>query len=61
MDPIRTLLQLAAWVIPAFVIATIVLPTAVRVLREYERGVVFRLGKLLRAKGPGIIFLVPIV
>ncbi|MFZ1057179.1 MAG: slipin family protein, partial [Opitutaceae bacterium] len=28
---------------------------------EYERGVVFRLGKLLRAKGPGIVFLIPIV
>jgi regulator of protease activity HflC (stomatin/prohibitin superfamily) len=61
MDPIRTLVQLAAWVIPAFVIATIVLPTAIRILREYERGVIFRLGKLLRAKGPGIIFLIPIV
>jgi regulator of protease activity HflC (stomatin/prohibitin superfamily) len=33
----------------------------VRVLREYERGVVFRLGKLLGAKGPGLILLIPIV
>lgn len=61
MDPIRTLLQLAAWVIPAFVIATIVLPTAIRVMREYERAVIFRLGKLHGAKGPGLIFLIPIV
>jgi regulator of protease activity HflC (stomatin/prohibitin superfamily) len=30
-------------------------------LREYERGVVFRLGKLLEAKGPGVIVLIPIV
>jgi regulator of protease activity HflC (stomatin/prohibitin superfamily) len=30
-------------------------------LREYERGVIFRLGKLLRAKGPGIVLLIPIV
>jgi regulator of protease activity HflC (stomatin/prohibitin superfamily) len=33
----------------------------VRILREYERGVIFRLGKLLRAKGPGLILLIPIV
>src|SRR4051812_20502473 len=33
----------------------------VRILREYERGVVFRLGRLLNAKGPGVAFLIPIV
>ncbi|HET9948774.1 MAG TPA: slipin family protein [Longimicrobiales bacterium] len=33
--------------------------TSLRILFEYERGVVFRLGKLMRAKGPGLIFLVP--
>ena len=33
--------------------------TSLRVLFEYERGVIFRLGKLTRAKGPGLIFLVP--
>jgi regulator of protease activity HflC (stomatin/prohibitin superfamily) len=43
------------------VLAIIVLPQALRILREYERGVIFRLGKLLRAKGPGLIFLIPIV
>jgi regulator of protease activity HflC (stomatin/prohibitin superfamily) len=36
-----------------------VLPQALRVLREYERGVIFRLGKLQGAKGPGLIFLIP--
>lgn len=40
----------------AFVIAS-----SIRVLREYERGVVFRLGRLVGAKGPGLIFLIPIV
>jgi len=39
----------------------IILSNAIRVLREYERGVIFRLGRLIGAKGPGIIFLVPIV
>ncbi|MGC8829126.1 MAG: SPFH domain-containing protein [Verrucomicrobiia bacterium] len=55
------IIQLAGWIIPIVVIASIVLPSIVRVLREYERGVVFRLGKLLRAKGPGLVFLIPIV
>lgn len=34
---------------------------SIRILREYERGVVFRLGRLIRAKGPGIVFLIPFV
>jgi regulator of protease activity HflC (stomatin/prohibitin superfamily) len=43
------------------VLAITLLPSAVRVLREYERGVVFRLGKLIGAKGPGLVLLIPIV
>src|SRR5690349_10320149 len=39
----------------------IVLANAIRVLREYERGVVFRLGRLLGVKGPGLILLIPII
>lgn len=35
--------------------------SAVRILREYERGVVFRLGRLVSAKGPGLILLIPII
>ncbi|MFQ5636391.1 MAG: slipin family protein [bacterium] len=35
--------------------------SAIRVLREYERGVIFRLGRLVGAKGPGLIFLIPVV
>ena len=46
---------------PFFIVAALVLPQAIRVLREYERGVIFRLGKLLGAKGPGLIFLIPVV
>jgi regulator of protease activity HflC (stomatin/prohibitin superfamily) len=38
-----------------------ILPQAVRILREYERGVIFRLGKLQGAKGPGLIFLIPVI
>jgi len=33
--------------------------SAVKILREYERGVIFRLGRLIGAKGPGIIFIIP--
>ena len=56
--------QLAAWfswLVPLLFLALLVLPQMVRILREYERGVVFRLGKLLRAKGPGLVLLIPIV
>jgi regulator of protease activity HflC (stomatin/prohibitin superfamily) len=37
----------------------IVAASAVKILREYERGVIFRLGRLIGAKGPGIIFIIP--
>jgi regulator of protease activity HflC (stomatin/prohibitin superfamily) len=43
------------------VFAIIILANAIRILREYERGVIFRLGRLVGAKGPGLIFLIPIV
>jgi regulator of protease activity HflC (stomatin/prohibitin superfamily) len=38
-----------------------ILASAIRILREYERGVVFRLGRLVGVKGPGLIILVPII
>ena len=53
--------KLIAWLVPIVLLAIIVLPQAIRILREYERGVIFRLGKLLGTKGPGMIFLIPIV
>jgi regulator of protease activity HflC (stomatin/prohibitin superfamily) len=60
-EMLRKIMNLTAWVIPTLIIASIVVPQAIRILREYERGVIFRLGKLLRAKGPGLIFLIPLV
>lgn len=60
-DAVRALFSLTAWIVPLLILAAIVLPQAVRILREYERGVIFRLGKLLAAKGPGLIVLIPIV
>lgn len=38
-----------------------ILANAIRILREYERGVIFRLGRLVGAKGPGLILLIPII
>jgi regulator of protease activity HflC (stomatin/prohibitin superfamily) len=43
------------------VIAFFVSLTCIKVLNEYERGVVFRLGRIIGAKGPGLIFLIPAV
>src|SRR2546428_5182168 len=61
MPLIEGSLKLITWAIPLIILAVIILPQAIRILREYERGVIFRLGKLLGAKGPGLIFLIPIV
>ena len=53
--------EMLKWLVPAVILAIMILPNAMRILREYERGVIFRLGKLLGAKGPGLVFLIPIV
>jgi regulator of protease activity HflC (stomatin/prohibitin superfamily) len=58
---IRKLVSFGSWTIPVIIVAVIVLPQSLRILREYERGVIFRLGKLQGAKGPGLIFLIPLV
>lgn len=43
------------------VFGAMLLASAIRILREYERGVVFRLGRLVGTKGPGLIILIPLV
>jgi len=53
--------KMLVWLIPIVLLAVIILPQMIRILREYQRGVIFRLGKLLGTKGPGLIFLIPIV
>ena len=56
----QTILSAGAIIIvPAFIVLFVLLPQGVRITREYERGVIFRLGKLVGAKGPGLIFLIP--
>src|SRR2546429_118170 len=61
MPLLEALPRLIGWAVPIIILAIIILPQAIRILREYERGVIFRLGKLLGSKGPGLIFLIPIV
>lgn len=56
-------INISSWLVTITILAFIILPQAFRILREYERGVIFRLGKLHRrgAKGPGLIVLIPFV
>jgi regulator of protease activity HflC (stomatin/prohibitin superfamily) len=46
---------------PVLLLLIFVLANSLRVLREYERAVIFRLGRLQRVKGPGLILLIPLV
>ena len=48
-------------VVIASIILAIIVISAIRIIREYERAVIFRLGRLIGAKGPGLIFLIPFV
>ena len=50
------------FVITVIVLLVLFLSAAIRILKEYERGVIFRLGKVLpKAKGPGLIILIPVI
>jgi len=52
---------MSPFVIPLIVIFVIFLFSAVKILNEYERGVIFRLGRVIATKGPGLIILIPFV
>lgn len=43
------------------IVLVIILSQAIKIVKEYERGVIFRLGRVVGAKGPGLIILIPIV
>ena len=53
--------ELSTYIGVIILFVAIVLASAIRILREYERGVIFRLGRLIGAKGPGLILLIPVV
>ena len=47
--------------IAVVVLMVFFLSAAIRILNEYERGVIFRLGRVIKAKGPGLIILIPVI
>jgi regulator of protease activity HflC (stomatin/prohibitin superfamily) len=61
MEGVDNFMTVMAWLIPVAILLAVLLPAMIRILREYERGVVFRLGKLIGAKGPGIVILIPVI
>ena len=44
-----------------YLLAVPLFPLAIKIVQEYERGVIFRLGRLVGARGPGLFFIIPIV
>jgi regulator of protease activity HflC (stomatin/prohibitin superfamily) len=52
---------ISTFLVILFIFLIFILASAIRILREYERGVIFRLGRLIGAKGPGLILLIPVV
>ena len=48
-------------IVTGLILLLFFLASAIRILKEYERGVIFRLGRVIGAKGPGLIILIPIV
>lgn len=47
--------------VTAFVVVLLLILSGINILREYERGVVFRLGRLVPHRGPGIIYVIPLI
>ncbi|MDI6616961.1 MAG: slipin family protein [Syntrophaceae bacterium] len=48
-------------IIAVVVLVVLFLAAAIRILNEYERGVIFRLGRVIATKGPGLIILIPVI
>ena len=53
--------QIPVFTIVVVLLVLIILANSIRILREYERGVIFRLGRMIGAKGPGLILLIPLI
>ena len=52
---------MSPFLILVIVLIILFLWSAIRILREYERGVIFRLGRVIKTKGPGLIILIPVI
>lgn len=61
MNDATNLTEPLVWAITLVVLLLVLVPQMVKILREYERAVVFRLGKFFRVKGPGLILLIPFI
>lgn len=61
MEALDHLSNMLVWFITIFLFLAIILPQMFRIMREYERAVVFRLGKFYMTKGPGLIVLIPFI
>lgn len=48
-------------IIVVIILLLIILPLTIKIVQEYERGVIFRLGRLTGAKGPGLFFIIPFI
>jgi regulator of protease activity HflC (stomatin/prohibitin superfamily) len=55
------LLSLLVYLVPLLFVLVSVLGAAIKVVQEYERGVIFRLGRLVGARGPGLFLIIPFV
>ncbi len=53
--------EVSVYIVILILFVIFIMANVIKILREYERGVIFRLGRLIETKGPGIIFLWPIV
>ena len=58
MTDLTEILNSATYVIPLIILIALLI-SAIRILREYERGVVFTLGRFWKVKGPGLVILIP--
>lgn len=61
MDNPGSITDLLVWLITIVIFVSVLLPQMFKIMREYERGVIFRLGKFQSTKGPGFIILIPFI
>jgi regulator of protease activity HflC (stomatin/prohibitin superfamily) len=57
MEFLLQIVSLPILILALFLVS--ILASAVKIVQEYERGVIFRLGRLQGAKGPGLFFIIP--
>src|SRR5687768_8628311 len=55
------LISIAGLLIPLLIVIVSLLGSAIKVVQEYERGVIFRLGRLVGPRGPGLFLIVPFI